>query len=110
MICAGYKEQQDKTCIGDSGSPLMFSVASRGQHPTKWVLGGVMSGAWKNFCMAAIATTVILHTPVWGETWSGSSSKARATRGVPNRDSAAKDFQILTKEQSFANISANHSM
>ena len=41
MICAGYKEQQDTTCIGDSGSPLMFSVANRGS--TKWVLGGVMS-------------------------------------------------------------------
>ena len=49
MICAGYKEQQDKTCIGDSGSPLMFSVASRGQHPTKWVLGGVMSWGLKEF-------------------------------------------------------------
>lgn len=43
MICAGYKEQQDTTCIGDSGSPLMFSVASQGQTSKKWVLGGVMS-------------------------------------------------------------------
>ena len=43
MICAGYKEQQDTTCIGDSGSPLMFSVASHGQTSKKWVLGGVMS-------------------------------------------------------------------
>lgn len=41
MICAGYKEQQDTTCIADSGSPLMFSVTNR--NSTKWVVGGVTS-------------------------------------------------------------------
>lgn len=43
MVCAGYKEEHNTTCIADSGSPLMFSVASRGRSSTKWVLGGVMS-------------------------------------------------------------------
>lgn len=44
MICAGYKEPQETTCIADSGSPLMFPVTSvQGQNSTKWVVGGIMS-------------------------------------------------------------------
>lgn len=43
MLCAGYKKAQNTTCIGESGAPLMFSVANQGRNPTKWVLGGVMS-------------------------------------------------------------------
>lgn len=43
MICAGYKEDQKTHCIGDSGSPLMFSIPSVDQSTPKWVLGGVMS-------------------------------------------------------------------
>lgn len=49
LICAGYSTN-GVTCISDSGSPLMFSVAhAQNAQVKRWILGGMLSWGLNTF-------------------------------------------------------------